>query len=489
MTTQPPAHLVTRQPLVIDLAILLSCLALGLGPGLAIAHARGGSPETEVRRTDAFRRLKTQLDAVPAIDTHDHLPPFDLINGRRETVRGFGMNLHSLWQNSYYSWIHDVPAWPKSGRFEEWWAVARTSFDNARATSFYRYQLPAFTDLYDVDFDALTDDQARDLDSRIFEHYRDPRWIYEVVTERANIELMVMDPYWNRIGLELEYPFAVPAINVTVLTSATHSTEVASPNDSPFVFAAREKLPLDSFDDYLVVLERLLESGKARGGVCLKTTIAYERTLDFQKISKERAASAWGRPRRQSPPEDVKAFQDHIMWHLVRLSAKLDLPFQIHTGHARIQGSNPMLLVDLIAANPSTKFILFHGGYPWVGETGAIAHRYRNVWIDSVWLPTISFTMARRAYQEWLDVVPSNRIMWGADAHHAEGIYAATATTRRCLTEALAEKVALGELREDHAVRIGRQILRENALELMPSMRAKLWKQAGGKLLPPERAK
>jgi hypothetical protein len=27
-----------------------------------------------------------------------------------------------------------------------------------------------------------------------------------------------------------------------------------------------------------------------------------------------------------------------------------ELPFQIHTGHARIQGSNPMLLVDLVAA-------------------------------------------------------------------------------------------------------------------------------------------
>ena len=49
-----------------------------------------------------------------------------------------------------------------------------------------------------------------------------------------------------------------------------------------------------------------------------------------------------------------------------------------------------------IAANPQTKFILFHGGYPWIGETGAIATRYQNVWIDSVWLPTISFTMAHR---------------------------------------------------------------------------------------------
>jgi hypothetical protein len=49
-----------------------------------------------------------------------------------------------------------------------------------------------------------------------------------------------------------------------------------------------------------------------------------------------------------------------------------------------------------------------------------------RVWVDSVWLPTISFTAAKRAYHEWLEVMPADRIMWGADANHAEGIYGAT---------------------------------------------------------------
>ena len=173
------------------------------------------------------------------------------------------------------------------------------------------------------------------------------------------------------------------------------------------------------------------------------------------------------------------------MWHVTRLSAELDLPFQIHTGHARIQGSNPMNLLNLIEANPRTQFVLLHGGYPWVGETGAIMQRYgKNVWIDSVWLPTISYTMARRAYQEWLEVMPSNRLMWGADALHPEGTYAATEVTRRCLAEALAEKVERGELREDDALRIGRQVMRENALELYPRLKDRLWKHKG-KLKPP----
>ena len=46
--------------------------------------------------------------------------------------------------------------------------------------------------------------------------------------------------------------------------------------------------------------------------------------------------------------------------------------------------------------------------------------------------------------------------------------------TRECITEALAEKVDRGELREDDAKRIATQILRENALKLFPRLRAAL---------------
>ena len=144
-----------------------------------------------------------------------------------------------------------------------------------------------------------------------------------------------------------------------------------------------------------------------------------------------------------------------------------------------------MNLLNLIEGNPRTQFILFHGGYPWVGETGAIMMRHgEHVWVDSVWLPTISYTMAKRAYQEWLETMPSNRLMWGSDAHHVEGVYAATEVTRRCLAEALAEKVERGELREEDARRIGQQVLRDNALELFPQLKDRLWKHKDKPELP-----
>jgi predicted TIM-barrel fold metal-dependent hydrolase len=457
----------------LHLAAALSCLAL------LVSAAPGEAP--------TYRRLKAYLDAVPAIDTHDHLWPFDKLPGINETERGRGMNLASLWQVSYFTWVHPLTPWQPGMKFDAWWQHAKHDFDDARATTFYRYQAVAFHDLYGVDFDRLTDAQARDLDARVFRNYLDRRWLYEVVTEKGNIELMLNDPYWARYDFRTDYPFGVFVLNVTPLVHGHHPSEFKSKFDDPYAFAKEHHLEVRSLDDYLAVLDRLYAEGKAKGAVCLKTTLAYERTLDFARVPKERAARAFGKKRSELSDEDAKAFEDYIMWQLVGLSAKHGLPFQIHTGDARLQGSNPLLLVDLIQANPRTKFILFHGGYPWVGETAAIVMRHAaHVWVDSVWLPTISYHTAKRAFHEWLDVMPSNRLMWGADCTHAEGIYGATEMTRRCLAEVLAERVDRGELAEEDARRIGRQVLRDNALALFPQLKGRLWKGKGK--LAPERS-
>jgi predicted TIM-barrel fold metal-dependent hydrolase len=454
----------------------IRCVAVAL-PALfpALGSAEGN------RQGPVYKRVKAYLDSVPAIDTHDHLWPFDRLPGYLETEHGRGMNLASLWHNSYYRWFNPLTPWKPGMKFDDWWARAKHDFADARATSFYRYQLPAFTDLYGVDFDRITDEQARDLNDRIFKNYKDPRWLHEVITQKANIELMFNDPYWARFEFRQDYVFTVFVLNVTTMVRGFHPSEFKSAFDSPYEFAAARGWKIESLDDYLSVLDRLFAEAKQKGAVCLKTTLAYQRTLEFRNISRETAAKVLGRARAALTAEEVRDFEDFIMRRLVELSAKHELPFQIHTGQARVQGSNPMLLVDMIEANPKTKFILFHGGYPWIGESAVIAMRHRNVWLDSCWLPTLSYSTARRAYGEWLEAMPSNRIMWGADCNHAEGIYGATQFTRMCLAEALAEKIERGDLIEEHALRIGRQILRDNALELFPQLKGRLWKNAGGR--------
>lgn len=427
--------------------------------------------------TATYQRIKAFLDEVPIIDTHDHLKPFDQLHPYVETEHGRGINLYSVWWRSYWgSQYKRLTPWTPGGPFDEWWSRAKDDFDDARALSQYRYQLPAFRDLYGIDFEQITDEQAAELNRRIFENYRDQKWLYHVVTERANIELMLNDRYWASLDFQTYYPFEAIILNVSrLLSRGFHPSEFDELSQDPYRFARQQGLKLASLDDYVLVVDRVFQTAKEHGAVGLK--LHTSRSLRFDSVEKERAALAFGRPRKELTPQQITDFQDFMMWRLAELSAKHDLPFQIHTG-SHLEASNPLLLENLIAGNPKTKFILFHGGYPWVSETAAIAFapHLSNVWIDSCWLPLLSYEMAKRAFHEWLDVVASDRIMWGADAEYAEGVYGATETTRRLLAEVLAERVDEGNLREEDALRIGRQILRENALKLFPRLKERLWK-------------
>src|SRR5207247_4479608 len=140
-----------------------SCLVMALFcPLLLPAALQAQTP----RDSPTYQRLKTHLNSVAAIDTHDHLWPFDKLPGYVETEHGRGMNLASIWRNSYYTWVHPLTPWKPGMKFDDWWALAKNDFADARTASFYRYQVVALQDLYGIDFDRITDAQARDLNER-----------------------------------------------------------------------------------------------------------------------------------------------------------------------------------------------------------------------------------------------------------------------------------------------------------------------------------
>src|SRR5262249_3460485 len=147
-------------------------------------------------------------------------------------------------------------------------ARAKGDFADARAATFYRYQAVALHDLYGVDFDRITDEQARDLDARIYRNYLDRRWLYEVVTERANIALMFNDPPGARYALPPDYPFGVFVLNVTPLVHGHHSSEFKSKWDDPYAFGRERGLDIRSLDEYLAVLDRLFAEAKEKGAAC-----------------------------------------------------------------------------------------------------------------------------------------------------------------------------------------------------------------------------
>ena len=177
-------------------------------------------------------------------------------------------------------------------------------------------------------------------------------WLLDVITRRANIELMFIDPYWNRLQFARAYKFAVPVLNVSMMISGTHREPIRQCQRQPLRVCRAEGQEDHDARRLSGAIEEIFAQAVAADTACLKSTQAYQRTLRYEDVPKERAAKAFDRKADELSDAEFKDFEDFMFWQIVKLSAKHDLPFQIHTGQARIQGSNPMLLVDLIQANP-----------------------------------------------------------------------------------------------------------------------------------------
>ncbi len=91
-------------------------------------------------------------------------------------------------------------------------------------------------------------------------------------------------------------------------------------------------------------------------------------------------------------------------WYVNKCTEQ-NLPLQIHTGYLagnwkKLENGRPFKLDNLFLKYRDTKFILFHGGYPWYSEVGALAKNFPNVYLDIVWLPQISREAAVDASRE-----------------------------------------------------------------------------------------
>jgi hypothetical protein len=141
-------------------------------------------------------------------------------------------------------------------------------------------------------------------------------------------------------------------------------------------------------------------------------------------------------------PEQQKLFGDYIIQFFLEQARAHKLVFQVHTGLARLAGSNPLLLEPLLQGFPDVVFDLFHGGYPWIHDVAALAHNYPNVRLNLTWLPQLSTALAAETLKEWLQVVPQvDRISWGGDCFTAEEAYGSLLAARDAVAHALADLV------------------------------------------------
>ena len=234
--------------------------------------------------------------------------------------------------------------------------------------------------------------------------------------------------------------------------------------------------------EYKETIDNRLDEWKKAGAVAIKFAVAYLRSLDFSPVPDEEANRIFERycQKQTVAANDAKGLQDYLFRYIAREAGRRKLIVQIHTGIGSepfftIGASNPMLLESAFndTALRQTKFVMLHGGWPFVREAGAMLMK-PNVYADfsaQVFLgSTEALSVTLRSWLEWYP----EKVLFGSDAYPEntplanweEKLWLATRTSRQALSLALTRMMNDGEITRQRASELARMVLRDNASRL-----------------------
>ncbi|TMQ03513.1 MAG: amidohydrolase [Deltaproteobacteria bacterium] len=285
----------------------------------------------------------------------------------------------------------------------------------------------------------------------------------------------------------------VPYIDALVFPLDNSGLAAATPDRAQF-FPLEDKLraqylqsvhlqaPPATLDAYLTqVVTPILERHQREGAVAEKFEIAYLRGFDFSDPPRETAARVYAAWHNRAHPDlgDYKVLQDFLFRYIAAECGRLHMAVHLHSmsgagGYFGIAAGNPLLLEPLFNASRlrSTKFVLLHGGWPFVHEVGALLQK-PNVWLD---LSQQSLVIPPRTLagwlREWLEIFP-DKVLFATDGYPfsdalgwEEAAFLASRNIRQALGIALTGMLRDREISRERATAIARGVLHDNAAQL-----------------------
>jgi len=224
-----------------------------------------------------------------------------------------------------------------------------------------------------------------------------------------------------------------------------------------------------ALEDYLAFLDKTLRAVR-RGLVGLKLLLGYSRTLHFEEVTQRVAAAAYTQLR-QGQLASYHQFQDFMVRYLYRAAGELDLPLQIHASfggpnsNLQLANNDPSLLQPLFV-DGTTQVVLLHGGYPSTSAAAALAWMYPRVYLDFSVLPSLFTRPLAGWIEEWLELLPHHKLLFGSDASSPELYWTAAVNGRRQLGRALEGLIASGGLSRHDAMVVAERVCSGNATAL-----------------------
>jgi uncharacterized protein len=430
-----------------------------------------------------LKTIKKELFAVPMINTHDHVQTQKKMMEASKN-KSFLYNLMLMnnnngllsylpdeaWRMAEFSADYNIGAtqnrkyYTAVGNLSKMWKKLEPVIHYAKGSNHYRVFMRACRDLFNLGYDHIDNEKKWiELSEKIAEANQKEEWYRYVLKEKANIEKTIL---LGRSTPKVEKEYFVPGINLGDFLIGYDGGILSSLEE-------KYKGKVQNFDDYVDLLDRAFRTIVEQGTITLKDRTAYTRSIDFKNVTKRDALKGFepivhhGFAIKSISSIDINNFQDYMMFQIAKGCSKYNIPIQIHTGPpAPIAGAHPLLLMELIESNPDTKFVILHLG-PRADEFAIAAAFNSNVYIDFAWsINSLGPSGFKRILGDWLEIMPWDKFMFGADGDFVENTYGMVITARELISEVLAEKVQNGFISINTAIEIGNGILRDNAKKL-----------------------
>lgn len=388
-----------------------------------------------------FLELKQYVDMLTIINTHCHKLP---------SQKGFPGGIKELIQHSYLEWCHY--------KWDETRKGTKQFVEGLRHNSYFYWMEKSLQRLFGTE-KRLNDETFIWFDEQIKMFSKGLISDDEFLKRECHYEKIILDGYWEP-GTNLGNPnLYTPTFRINLFLFGYRTDVVDDNGNNPFQVYGWQK-DID-FDTYLKKVEEKIKEKVEKGCVALKSSLPYDRSIKFIERTYEEAKR--GYHNLECTNEDITAFQDYIYFHICKIAAKYDIPFQNHTGLGNLQGSNAMLLREVIQKNPKTKFVLFHGSFPWTDDALALIHNFGNVYADICWLPSLSTTTAILFLKQLLETGKADRITWGCDSWTIIESYAACLAGKYVVTKALSDLITDDFMTLEDGKRLAKKIFYDNA--------------------------
>ena len=309
------------------------------------------------------------------------------------------------------------------------------------------------------------------------------------VLDRLHIDIMLANRVAMGRGLPANRFRWVPFADALIFPLNNESLGKRDPDRKNF-FAAETKLlqrylsesgqPAlpGSLGGYLRFVTSVLERQRSQGAIAEKFEVAYLRALDFGNPAKADAERVYARGGVPSDA-DYKTLQDYLFRYVAAECGRLGMPVHVHScagagSYFDVAGANPLLMEPLFddPALRKTKFVLIHGGWPFIDGTTALLTK-PNVWADySLQTLLVQPRELSETLRRWLEFMP-NKVLFGTDASPItaevgweESGWLSAESGRDALGMALTAMLRDQEIDRQRASQLAQMVLRDNARQL-----------------------